>query len=57
MPSYTIVYGDDEQQVRQTLRGVVLEHEDGWLVVFRGKDVILRVQEAHVRSIDPVRES
>ncbi len=56
MPSYTIVYGDDDNVVRQTLHGVVLEREDGWLVVFRGKDVILRLQEAHVQSVDPVRE-
>lgn len=56
MPSYSIVYGDKEHSVRQTLRGVVLEREDGWLVVFRGKDVILRLQEEHVISVDPVRE-
>ena len=57
MPSYTIVYGDDDHVVNQTLHGVVLEREDGWLVVFRGKDVILRLQEEHVKSVDPVRES
>ena len=57
MPSYTIVYGDDEHVVTQTLHGVVLEREDGWLVVFRGKDVILRLQESHVRSVDAVREN
>ena len=56
-PSYTIDYGDDEQAVRQTLHGVVLEREDGWLVVFRGKDVILRLREEHVRSVEPFRES
>jgi hypothetical protein len=55
-PSYTIVYGDDENLVRQTLHGVVLEREDGWLIVFRGKDVILRLQESHVRSVEPSRE-
>ena len=57
MPSYTIVYGDDERVVHQTLHGVVLEREDGWLVVFRGKDVILRLQESHVKSVAPVRQA
>lgn len=57
MPSYTIVYGDDENLVRQTLHGVVLEREDGWLVVFRGKDAILRLREEHVRSVEPFRDS
>ncbi|MFY9586792.1 MAG: hypothetical protein WAT66_04980 [Actinomycetota bacterium] len=57
MPSYTLVYGDDKNLVRQTLHGVVLEREDGWLVVFRGKDVILRLREEHVRSVEPFRES
>ena len=56
MPSYVIAYGDDENLVRQTLHGVVLEREDGWLVVFRGKDVILRLREEHVRSVEPFRE-
>jgi hypothetical protein len=57
LPSYRIVYGDDEKVVEETLHGVVLEREDGWLVLFRGKEAILRVQEAHVRSVDPVQES
>jgi hypothetical protein len=57
MPSYTLVYGDDENLVTQTLHGVVLEREDGWLVVFRGKDVILRLREEHVRSVESFREN
>ena len=51
MPSYTIVYGNEDRVARQTLHNVVLEREDGWIVVFRGKDVILRLQESHVRSV------
>ena len=55
MPTYELVYGEGEDVVRQTLENVVIEREDGWVVVFRGKDVILRVQEGHVRSLDIVQ--
>jgi hypothetical protein len=54
MPTYKLVYGDDTQVVRETYRDVDLEREDGWLVFFRGSDAILRVQEAHVQSLDIV---
>jgi hypothetical protein len=54
MPTYRIVYGDDDQVVNETFEDVVVEREDGWVVLFRGPDAILRVQEAHVRSLDLV---
>jgi hypothetical protein len=52
MANYRIVYGDDEQVVRETFNDVEVQHEDGWLVIFRGNDAILRVQEEHVQSIE-----
>lgn len=52
MANYRIVYGDDTQVVRETFNGVELEREDGWLVIFRGPDAILRLREEHVQSID-----
>ena len=52
MPNYRIVYGDDEQVVRETYNDVELEREDGWLVVFRGKEAILRAREEHVQSVE-----
>jgi hypothetical protein len=52
MPTYRIVYGDDEEVVRETYEDVEIEREDGWLVVFRNGDAILRIQEAHVRSME-----
>ena len=52
MPSYQMVYGDDTQVVRETLRDVTVEREDGWLTFFRGDDAVLRVQEEHVKSLD-----
>jgi hypothetical protein len=52
MPNYRIVYGDDEQVVRETFNDVELQREDGWLVVFRGKDAILRAREEHVQSVE-----
>ena len=58
MPSYRIVYGDGEQVVRETLHDVdLIEREDGYVVLFRGKEAILRIQEEHVQSLDPVEGS
>jgi hypothetical protein len=57
MANYQMVYGDDEQVVRETLNDVELQREDGWLVIFRGEDAILRVREEHVQSIEEVNES
>jgi hypothetical protein len=54
MPTYRMVYGDDEQVVDETFQDVVVEREDGWVVLFRGSDAILRVQEEHVKSLDLV---
>jgi len=54
MANYRMVYGDEEQVVRETFNDVELEREDGWLVIFRGNDAILRVREEHVQSIEQV---
>jgi hypothetical protein len=54
MPDYAIVYGEGDEVTRETLKGVTVEREDGWLTIFRGKDSILRVREEHVRSIEEV---
>lgn len=51
MANYQMVYGDNEQVVRETYNDVELQREDGWLVLFRGNDAILRVREEHVQSI------
>jgi hypothetical protein len=56
MASYRIVYGDDEQVVRETFNDVELQREDGWLVIFRDKDAILRVREEHVQSVEVLDE-
>jgi hypothetical protein len=29
-----------------------VQREDGWVVLFRGSDAILRVQEIHVQSLE-----
>ena len=47
-----IVYGDDEQGVRETFNDVELQSEDGWLVIFGDNDAILRVREEHVQSVE-----
>lgn len=56
MPCYRVVYGDDEQVVRETFHDVVLEREDGWTVLFRGPEAILRLRDEHIRSVEPVDE-
>jgi hypothetical protein len=52
MPRYRMVYGDDEQVVRETFDDVRIEQEDGWVVLFRGSDAILRAREEHVQSLE-----
>ena len=57
MATYRLVYGDDEQVVRETYEDIdSLEREDGWLVLFRGDEAILRVQEEHVQSLEHLPE-
>ena len=59
MATYRMVYGDDERVVRELYADVTVEREDGWTVLFRGSDAILRVQDAHVQSlerVDPVTD-
>ena len=57
MPTYQMVYGDDEQVVRETFKDVEVVKEDGWVVLFRGLDAILRVQEEHVQSLEEIAET
>ncbi|HEY2442003.1 MAG TPA: hypothetical protein VGI31_02615 [Streptosporangiaceae bacterium] len=53
MATYRMVYGDNEQVVRETFENIDdVQREDGWVVLFRGTDAILRVQEAHVQSLE-----
>jgi hypothetical protein len=56
MANYRIVYGDDEQVVRETFNDVELQREDGWLVIFRGNDAILRAREEHIQSVETLDE-
>jgi hypothetical protein len=54
MPTYRMVYGDGEQTVEETLDDVEIVEEDGWTVLFRGNDAILRVRDEHVKSLEQV---
>jgi hypothetical protein len=54
MATYRMVYGDDENIVHETYENVDVTKEDGWIVLFRGDDAILRVREEHVQSLDVV---
>jgi hypothetical protein len=56
MATYRMVYGDDEQVVRETYEGVEVVTEDGWIVLFRDGDAILRVREEHVQSLEVVED-
>jgi hypothetical protein len=53
MATYRMVYGDDENVLTETYENITeVEREDGWVVLFRGPEAILRVQEAHVKSLE-----
>jgi hypothetical protein len=53
MATYRMVYGDDENVVSETYDGIdEVEREDGWVVLFRGDEAILRVQEAHIQEME-----
>jgi hypothetical protein len=54
MPSYRMVYGDEEQVVHQTFQDVLVYREDGWTTLFRGKSAILRLRDEHVRCLELV---
>ena len=55
MATYRMVYGDDEQVVRETYQDIDdVQREDGWLVLFRHNEAILRVRDEHVQSFDVV---
>jgi hypothetical protein len=51
-----MVYGDEAQVVRETLKDVEVEREDGWTVFFRGNEAILRVRDEHVKSLELVTQ-
>ena len=53
MATYRMVYGDDENVRQETFENIdEVEREDGWVVLFRGPEAILRVQEIHVQSLE-----
>ena len=54
MATYRMVYGDGQQIARETFTDVTVEREDGWTVLFRGDDAILRVRDDHLRSLEQV---
>ncbi len=55
MATYRMVYGDNEQVVKETFENIDdVQREDGWVVLFRGTEAILRVQEIHVQSLEQV---
>ena len=57
MATYRMVYGDNEEVVRETFTDISsVEREDGWVVLFRGPEAILRVQEAHVQELAQLNE-
>jgi hypothetical protein len=53
MATYRMVYGDDENVVTETYDNIdEVEREDGWVVLFRDNEAVLRVQEAHVQQME-----
>lgn len=57
MATYRMVYGDNEEVIRETFTDISsVEREDGWVVLFRGPEAILRVQEAHVQELEQLND-
>ncbi len=52
MARYRMVYGDDEQVVRETFEDVDVVRDEGWTVLFRGDEAILRVRDEHVQTLE-----
>ena len=53
MATYRMVYGDSENLLTETYDNITeVEREDGWVVLFREPEAILRVQEAHVKEME-----
>jgi hypothetical protein len=57
MATIRMVYGDQTEVVRETYRDVELEREDGWTVLFRDGEAILRVQDEHVQSLEELDDT
>lgn len=57
MPTYRMVYGDDTQVTRETYDDVDVQREDGWTVLFRGNEAILRVRDEHVQELELLGDS
>jgi hypothetical protein len=57
MPSYRMVYGDNDQVVRETYHDIDLQREDGWTTLFHGNDAILRVHDEHIQSLEVLDET
>jgi hypothetical protein len=55
MPSYRMVYGDNEQVDCETY--VEVDREAGWTTLFRGNDAILRVRDEHVQLTEVLDEA
>ena len=57
MATYRMVYGDNEQVVRETYHDIDVQREDGWTMLFRDNVAILRVQDEHVQSLEVLDET
>jgi hypothetical protein len=40
--------------VRETFTDVEVQREDGWVMLFRGQEAILRAREEHVQSLEEI---
>jgi hypothetical protein len=55
MATYRMVYGETSDKVTETFDDIdEVAREDGWVMLFRGSEAILRVREEHVESLDEV---
>lgn len=55
MATYRMVYGEGADRVTETYSDIDdVQREDGWVVLFRGPEAILRVSEDRVQSLEAV---
>lgn len=55
MATYRMVYGEPGHEVTETLEDVSeVVREDGWVVLFRGSEAILRAREEHVEKLEEI---
>ena len=52
MNTYRIHIRSDEFQYESELQASNVEEEDGWTIFWRGNDVLMRIRDEHIVSLE-----